>query len=101
MSNLPVLIKRCLTYGIVIYPFQLDTILRMYDKYQIPDDELNNLSPSCVKDYVKALNLSGQEMARDWTQGHKLLEQLGFEKKERKEGHRCFVTMKYTKELEK
>lgn len=93
--ELPMLIKKALVYGIKIYPYQLHTIMSLYETLKIPDDILAKMNSDEVTKYVQALHLSGQEMAGDWTRGHKLLGELGFVKREREEGHRVFVTMVY------
>ena len=96
--KLPELIKRCLTFGVVILPYQQGSVLHKYGQYKIPDDKLNYLNKSDLEKYVNGLHLSNQEMAGDWTRGHDLLIELGFERKERKEGHRTFVSMVYKDE---
>ena len=90
---LPMLIKRCLAYGIQIIPIQLKYIVLQYEKYQIPDDVLSMMNRNYLESYVKALYLSGQSEARDWSLAHEMLIDLGFERVERKEGHRCFVSL--------
>ena len=95
MCELPMIIKRALVYGIRIYPHQLKTVLREYDSHKIPDETLSKLKSDEVEKYVHALYLCGQDMAGDWTKGHKLLKELGFKKQERSEGHRTFVKMVY------
>lgn len=103
MSELTVLVKRCLAFGVAILPFQQGSVFRKYNDYKMPDEQLAVLKKPELEKYVKALYLSNQEMARDWAKGHEMLMQLGFERKERKEGHRCFVSLSYaeSKELEK
>lgn len=90
---LPMLIKRCLAYGIDIIPTQLNSIMLQYEKQNIPDDVLVLMKKDCVKSYVKALYLSAQWEAGDWSRGHNMLIDLGFERVEREEGHRCFVSL--------
>lgn len=94
-ADLPMIIKRALTYGIKIYPYQLKTILKQYESHKIPDGPLLQMGSAEIDKYISALYLCGQEMAGDWTKGHELLKELGFEKKERREGHRVFVNMVY------
>lgn len=93
MDKLPALVERCLTFGVVILPYQQASVLKKYEQYKIPDDKLKYLKKPELEMYVKALYLSSQEMAGDWTRGHELLKELGFERKERKEGHRTFVSL--------
>ena len=93
--KLPVLVERCLTFGVVILPYQQASVFRKYEQYKIPDEQLNHLKKPDLEIYVKALYLSSQEMAGDWTRGHALLKELGFERKERTEGHRSFISMVY------
>jgi len=95
MADLPALAERCLTFGVVILPYQQASVFKKYEQYKIPDDQLNHLKKLDLEMYVKALYLSSQEMAGDWTRGHELLEELGFERKERREGHRVFISMVY------
>jgi hypothetical protein len=99
MINLPTLIERCLTFGVVILPYQQKSVLIKYEQYKIPDDQLNHLKKPDLETYIKALYLSSQEMAGDWTRGHALLKELGFERKERQEGHRVFISMVYADKL--
>ncbi len=75
----------------------LDTVLKMNEKYKIPDDLLAHLEKRKLEDYVRGLYLSGQEMAGDWTDGHKILKDLGFNEKTRHEGHRSFVSLSWDK----
>jgi len=95
MSRLPVIIERCLALGVVVYPYQLYSVLTEYERYRLPNAYLNKLDKADLQKYVKGLYLSNQEAAYDWTRGHELLKELGFERKERTEGHRTFVSMVY------
>lgn len=90
---LPMLIKRCLAYGIQIIPVKLNCIIVQYGTYQIPDNILSMMNRDYLESYVKALYLSSQSEARDWSLAHEMLIDLGFERVERKEGHRCFVNL--------
>jgi len=96
-NEIPTLLKRCLTHGVVILPFQLEYILRCYAKYTIPDEALNVLSKEDLTSYVKGLYYSSQEMAEDWVRGHDILISLGFVKEEIKQGHRSYVKLEYNK----
>ena len=96
MDKLPALVERCLTFGVVILPYQQASVFKRYEQYKIPDDELMYLKKDDLEMYVKGLYLSAQEMAGDWTRGHEILKELGFNRKERKEGHRTFVSMVYS-----
>lgn len=96
MSKLPTLVERCLTFGVIILPYQQSSVLRRYEQNKIPDNALVLLGKNDLDKYVKALYLSSQEMAGDWTRGHELLKELGFKRKERTEGHRTFVSMVYS-----
>jgi len=71
------IIKRCLTYGIKISPYQLNTVLNQYEIKKIPDNILADFNGLQVEKYVKGLYLCGQEMAYDWTKGHEILKELG------------------------
>jgi|TARA_R110000851_G_scaffold72207_1_gene160167 hypothetical protein len=99
MIDLPTLVERCLTFGVVIMPYQQKSVLIKYEQYKIPDDQLNNLKKTDLETYVNALYLSSQEMAGDWARGHALLIELGFERKERHEAHRTFISMVYAEKL--
>ena len=65
-NEIPTLLKRCLTHGVVILPYQLAHVLRCYTKFTIPDEELNVLSKEDLAAYVKGLYYSSQETAGDW-----------------------------------
>lgn len=87
------LIKRCLTYGIKIYPHQLDLILKEYERHKVPDEKLAVFNGLQTEKYVRGLYLCGQEMACDWTRGNELLKELGFKESIRKCDNRSFVSM--------
>lgn len=95
VEDLPMLIKRCLTFGIEILPYQLKGVLRQYNQKKIPDDILAKLDKPKLQEYVKGLYYSSCEMAGDWTKGHEILKTLGFNEVERREGHRVFVSLQY------
>jgi hypothetical protein len=92
MSDLPMLIKRCLTHGIQMLPIQIDSVLSQYDLKKIPDDTLSVLPRDQLEKYVKALWYCSIEEASYWSRGHDILLELGFTKVERVEGHRCFIS---------
>lgn len=91
--ELSMLIKRCLTYGVKIYPFQLNSVLRQYELKKVSDEKLELFDAEQMNKYVKALCLCDEEMANEWTKGHAILKELGFEEIERKEGMRVFVSL--------
>jgi len=95
MQTLNTLVKRCLTYGVVISPYQLNDVLRSYERFTIPDKKLNIMSRKGLESYIKGLYLSAQEMAGDWTRGHELLKELGFEEMSTKVGHRTYISLVY------
>ncbi len=95
MQNLNTLVKRCLTYGVVISPYQLNDVLGSYERFTIPDKKLNIMSRKALEDYIKGLYLSAQEMAGDWTRGHELLKGLGFEEVSTKVDHRTYISLVY------
>ena len=95
METLPMLIKRCLAYGINVYPFQLNGVLSMYERYKIPDEQVAALNGDQIRKYVEGLFLSSCEYSCDWTRGHALLKEIGFTEKTRSEGHRSFVTLEW------
>ena len=92
----PMILKRCLAHRVQIYPHQLDSVLRQYEKAKIPDAILANMGMRDLEDYVKGLYLSGCEMAGDWTEGYKMLKKLGFTEKKREQGHRTFISLVYS-----
>jgi hypothetical protein len=94
-GELPILIRRCLAYGITILPYQLGDIMAQYEKTKIPDDVLNKFQDQKVLRYIEGLYLSSQEMAGDCTRGHVILKELGFAEVNREEGHRTFVRLVY------
>src|ERR1700728_1568409 len=94
-KELPMLIKRCLTYGVIIYPYQLPTILSQYELRKIPDKYLSLFNRDKIEKYIKGLYLCGQEMANDWTKGFELLKELGFVEESTTEGHRKFLSLAY------
>lgn len=93
--EIPMFIQRCLTYGVKIYPYQLKTVLLMAEKYKVPDQEMALFDHEKIEKYVKGLYLSGQEMAYDWTEGHRILIELGFSEVKQNQGHRNFVKLVY------
>jgi hypothetical protein len=97
MSNteIPTLVKRCLTHGVVISPYQLDLVLDRYAKFMMPDDVLNKLGKQVLAAYVKGLYLCSLEMASDWNHGYTILKGLGFTEESVRQGHRSFVTLVY------
>lgn len=99
MNNLeiPMLLKRCLTYGVIILPYQLDIVLDQYKNREIPDNILSKLSKIDLEKYVKGLWLCGQEMSRDWSKGYDLLKELGFEEVKKTVGHRSFMSLIFKK----
>ena len=96
-SEIPLLLKRCLTYGVIILPYQLNIILNQSESKIIPDEILSKLNKLELEKYVKGLWLCGQEMSRDWSKGHELLKELGFEETTTTEGHRSFVSLIFKK----
>lgn len=100
MQTLNTLVKRCLTYGVVISPYQLNMVLTSYERFTIPDKKLNIMSRKGLEDYVRGLYLSAQEMAGDWTRGHEILKELGFEELSTKVGHRNYISLVYKEVLD-
>jgi len=94
--ELSMLIKRCLTYGVQVYPHEQEAVLRKYEQYKIPDDKLAELNKDGLKKYVRGLYLLGQEMSNDWTRGHRYLKELGFIEKTRKDGHSYSVRLEFS-----
>lgn len=91
--ELSILIQRCLTYGVKIYPYQLESVLQQYETYKVPDKDLQHYNGEQIEKYVRGLYLSNQEMSRDWREGFSLLQELGFEEQERSKSHRSFTTL--------
>ena len=98
--ELPMLIQRCLTYGVKIYPFQLKRILAQYEIQKVPDDKLTTFNALQIEKYVNALYLSSEEMSRDWSKGHQLLMELGFEEIKRIQGHRTYISLVFNSSFE-
>ncbi len=94
-NNLPVLVRRALVHGIAIYPIMLNAVMTQYEKYKMPDKVLENLSRTDLMKYIDGLHLCSREAAGDWVRGHAALIELGFEKHERVDGHRCFISLQY------
>lgn len=92
---LPLLIKMSLSFGISIPYHRQVSLIRMSEKYPIPDELLINFNRIDLETYLNGLWYSGQEMANDWTRGHEFLKSVGFVEVSRKEGHRTFTTMQY------
>ena len=92
---IPMIVKRCLVHGVKIYPHELDSVLKQYEKKKIPNEVLAHMSARDLEDYVRGLYLSGCEMAGDWTDGHRMLKELGFTEKKREQGHRTFISLVY------
>jgi len=93
--EIPMIIKRCLSYGVQIYPYQLNDILLIFDKYCIPDINLESFNKVQLEKYIKALYLCSMEDARDWSKGHESLKELGFKSISNINGHRNFISLKY------
>lgn len=94
-DEIPMLIKRCLTYGIRIYPYELAPTLKEYRDKQIPDNALADLPKKELTAYVNGLYLCSLESAKAWSEGHEILKTLGFESVERRSKCRAFVSLKY------
>lgn len=95
MKALPTIIERALTYGIRIYPHELNIVLAQYERNTIPDYVLVKMPEDQLRKYINGLYLCGCESAGDWTQGHRLLQELGFGVVKRDEGHRSFISLVY------
>ena len=85
----------CLNKGIKIPDFKLFTILKKYRQYRMPTKELKKLTNEKINQYVKGLWLSGQEMSREWSEGHTILKELGFKEVENRVGHRVFLSLEW------
>ena len=92
-DTIPMLIRRCLTHQVRIFPYQLRGVLNEYNNKKIPDESLSVLSEENLKIYVRGLYLSSCESAGEWTEGHEKLKKLGFVEKTREVGHRSFVSL--------
>jgi len=65
--ELPMLIQRCLTYGVKIYPYQLKRILTQYELKKVPDEKMAIFNALQTEKYVKALYLCGElTIPKDW-----------------------------------
>lgn len=81
--------------GVEVPAFMQIPVFEKYERYRIPDDKLKILSKEDLAKYVKGLYKCTCEMARDWTEGHKLLKELGFIEESVTHGHRRFTSLKY------
>lgn len=97
--EISVFIRKCLTYGIQIHPFNQRQVIEASEKYKIPDDELTVFSEVAMRIYVNALYLTTCEDANSWTAGLSKLKKLGFKDQIREEGHRHFVTVVWPEEV--
>ena len=95
-GDIPMVIRRCLTHSVQIYPYKLDTVLRMSEQFKIPDKDLEKFDSLTLKAYIEGLYYSGQEFARDWGRGHNILESIGFVKEEIQQGHRSYIKLFWT-----
>ena len=96
MTELPMLIKRALTFGVSISPYQLRGVLKEYESKKIPDEILSQLSKGSVRSYIQALYDCSREEVSYWSRGHDILiNTFGFKRVEKVEGHRVFVSLEY------
>lgn len=84
-NEIPRIILQSLAHRVQIYPFKLDEILEMSEKYKIPDADLIAFDTPTLEAYVQGLWLSGQDIPAHWVNGHYILESLGFERNEENE----------------
>lgn len=98
MVELPMLAQRALTYGVKIYPYMMFGVFDQYERKKIPDKTLSKMSEDDLDKYVRALYKCSCFEASEWSVGHRMLEELGFSKVERKERHRTFISLVWTKE---
>lgn len=96
MTELPMLVKRALAFGITISPYILNGVLKEYESKKIPDEILIQLSKGSVTLYIQALYDCSREEASYWSRGHDILiNTFGFERVERRGVHRTFVGLEY------
>jgi hypothetical protein len=95
-KEIPLLIERCLCHRVQIYPYKLKYILEYAEKYKVPDADIAKFDSQTLKAYIDGLFYSAQEDAEYWNMGHYILESIGFEKVETIEGHRKFVSLKWS-----
>lgn len=91
--ELPMLVQKCLTYGVKIYPSQLEQVLNQYELKKVPVAKLEMFNAAQTENYVKALYLCGEEMAKDWREGYEMLKELGFKEQRIDEGHRVYTSL--------
>ena len=84
--------------GIEVPVFQQKAVARMYELYKMPEEKLLRLSNDDFKKYINGLYKSQCEIARDWTEGHRILVKLGFKEVHRNEDHRRFTSLIWEKE---
>ena len=77
-NTIPILIQRCLAYGIEIYPFQIGYIMNGYRLFRIPDKIVKTMKRERLIKYINALYLSQQYGANEWSRGREMLKELGF-----------------------
>jgi len=96
MSELPMLIKRALVFGLPISPYMLSGVLKEYEKKKIPDEILSSLRKESIKMYIDALYDCSREEASYWSRGHDILiNTFDFKRVEKVEGHRTFVSLEF------
>ena len=89
--------------GIKIYPFIKERLDNTDKNHILPLTKLTELTDRKFKRYLDALwnvhsyNAGGYN---GWTTAHKIFEELGFEKKQIRRGHRVFESYSYKEKVE-
>lgn len=90
--------ERC----IEIMPWQKTRLDNTYKDLVMPLKEIRKLPTQEIKNYIEALYNVQNENAGGWdgwVSAHEVFEKLGFQKQERSEGHRTFVSYIYKSNL--
>jgi len=61
--------------------------------WELTDVEVNELTLENQNKYKTAARLSKNEYSRCWSEGHKLLKELGWIEKSVSQGHRSFISL--------
>lgn len=63
-SEIPLLLKRCLTYGVIILPYQLNIILNQSESKNIPDEILSKLDKLELEKYIRFMVMWSRNVTR-------------------------------------
>lgn len=100
IDKIPLIIRECSNKGVIIERHRLPNVIEGFEVSPMPEDKLKKLTKDELEMYAEALYLIKCEPQYQWNEGFRLLEKLGFEKKSREVGHRCYSRMVYKMEDE-